>query len=74
MLMIREATKQEIKNYERVNKLLTDKEVDTIFNLMNNTEVFDDLVRNKVNNAEIKAILKAHRISAKSLSDWYFID
>lgn len=73
-MFIREATKQEIKNYERVDKLLTDEEVDVIFNLTNDAEVFDDLVHNKVNNAEIKAILKAHHISAKALSDWYFID
>ena len=71
--MIREATKQEIKNYKRVNNLLTTEEIDTIFNLTNDDKIFDDLLRNKVNNAKIKAILKAHHISAKALSDWYFV-
>lgn len=71
--MIREATKQEIKNYKRVNALLTNEEVDTIFNLTNDEKIFDDLIHNKVNNTEIKAILKAHHISAKALSDWYFV-
>lgn len=72
--MFRKATKTEIKNYEKVEEILTMEETDIIFDVLANAEDFDALVHNKVNNAEIKAILKAHRISAKALSDWYFAE
>ena len=72
--MMRPATKTEIKNYNKVENLLTIEEVDTICDLLDDEIIFSDLVHNRVNNAEINAILKAHKITAKQLSDWYFTE
>ena len=72
--MIRNATKREINNYNKVEKLLTMEEIDIICDLLDDEIIFSDLVHNRVNNAEINAIIKAHKITAKQLSDWYFIE
>lgn len=72
--MTRQATKREISNYNKVEKLLTMEEVDTICELLDDEIIFNDLVHNRVNNADINAIIKAHKISARQLSDWYFTE
>ena len=72
--MTRQATKREINNYNKVEKLLTMEEVDTICDLLDDEIIFNDLVHSRVNNADINAIIKAHKISAKQLSDWYFTE
>ena len=72
--MTRQATKTEIRNYNKVEKLLTMEEIDTICDLLDDEIIFNDLVHNRVNNAEINAIIKAHKITAKQLSDWYFTE
>ena len=72
--MMRQATKTEIRNYNKVEKLLTMKEIDLICDLLDDEIIFNDLVHNRVNNAEINAIIKAHKITAKQLSDWYFTE
>ena len=72
--MTRQATKREINNYNKVKKLLTMEEVDTICDLLDDEIIFNDLVHSRVNNADINAIIKAHKISAKQLSDWYFTE
>jgi hypothetical protein len=72
--MTRQATKREINNYNKVEKLLTMEEIDLICDLLDDEIIFDDLVHNRVNNADINAIIKAHKISARQLSDWYFIE
>jgi hypothetical protein len=72
--MTRQATKREINNYNKVEKLLTMEEVDTICDLLDDEIIFNDLVHNRVNNADINAIIKAHKISARQLSDWYFTE
>ena len=72
--MIRQATKREINNYNKVEKLLTMEEIDLICDLLDDEIIFNDLVHNRVNNAEINAIIKAHKITAKQLSDWYFTE
>ena len=71
---IRNATKKEIAIYNKVEALLTWEELDIIFEEMNNEQTFDDLVKDKVNNEQLKAILKAHNITAKELSIWYFVE
>ena len=72
--MTRQATKREINNYNKIEKLLTMEEVDTICDLLDDEIIFNDLVHNRVNNADINAIIKAHKITAKQLSDWYFTE
>ena len=72
--MVRNATKREINNYNKVEKLLTMEEIDTICDLLDDEIIFSDLVHSRVNNAEINAIIKAHKITAKQLSDWYFTE
>jgi hypothetical protein len=72
--MTRQATKREINNYNKVEKLLTMEEIDLICDLLDDEIIFGDLVHNRVNNADINAIIKAHKISARQLSDWYFIE
>jgi hypothetical protein len=72
--MIRNATKREINNYNKVEKLLTMEEIDTICDLLDDEIIFSDLVHSRVNNADINAIIKAHKITAKQLSDWYFTE
>ena len=71
---VRNATKKEIAIYNKVEALLTWEELDVIFEELNDAQVFDDLVKNKVNNEQLKAILKAHNITAKELSTWYFVE
>ena len=72
--MTRNATKREINNYNKVEKLLTMEEIDIICDLLDDEIIFNDLVHNRVNNADINAIIKAHKITAKQLSDWYFTE
>ena len=72
--MIRNATKREINNYNKVERLLTMDEIDIICDLLDDEIIFDDLLHNRVNNADINAIIKAHKITAKQLSDWYFTE
>ena len=70
--MTRQATQQEIKAYEKVENALTMEEMDIIFDEMIEEETFDNLLHNKVINDKILTIIKAHKITAKELSDWYF--
>lgn len=72
--MTRPATQQEIKAYEKVENTLTMEEMDIIFDEMLEEETFDNLLHNKVTNDKILAIIKAHKITAKELSDWYFTE
>lgn len=72
--MIRNATKREIKAYEKVENTLTMEEMNVIFDEMAEEETFDNLLHNKVTNDKILAIIKAHKISARELSDWYFTE
>lgn len=72
--MTRQATKREINNYNKVERLLTMEEIDIICDLLDDEIIFSDLVHSRVNNADINAIIKAHKITAKQLSDWYFTE
>lgn len=72
--MTRQATQKEIKAYEKVENLLTMEEMNIIFDEMAEEETFDNLLHNKVTNDKILAIIKAHKISAQELSDWYFTE
>lgn len=73
-MFVRNATKKEIANFQKVEMLLTEQEINTIINALDDDQTFTDLIHNKVNNEQINAILKAHGISAKQLSDWYFTE
>ena len=46
--MTREATKKEIKAYEKVENLLTMEEMGIIFDALDDEQTFDDLLNNKV--------------------------
>ena len=72
--MTREATKREIKAYEKVENILTMEEMDIIFDALDDEQAFDDLLNNKVNDEQIQAIIQAHKISVEELSDWYFTE
>ena len=72
--MTRQATKREVKAYEKVEGILTMEEMDIIFDALDDEQVFDDLLHNKVTDKQIQAIIQAHKISAKELSDWYFTE
>lgn len=72
--MTRQATQQEIKAYEKVENILTMEEMDIIFDEMYDEQTFDNLLHNTVTNDKILAIIKAHKISARELSDWYFTE
>ena len=72
--MTRQATKREVKAYEKVEGILTMEEMDIIFDTLDDEQVFDDLLHNKVTNKQIQAIIQAHKISVKELSDWYFTE
>lgn len=72
--MTRQATKREVKAYEKVEGILTMEEMDIIFDALDDEQVFDDLLHNKVTDKQIQAIIQAHKISVKELSDWYFTE
>ena len=71
---VKDATKKEIKNFEKVEKLLTMEEIDIIMDALANEQTFNDLLCNKVNDINIKAIIKAHKITPTELSNWYFTE
>lgn len=73
-MFVRSATKKEIVNFQKVEALLTEKEVDIIINALDDDQTFTDLTHDKVNNEQIKTIIKAHDITEEQLSDWYFTD
>ena len=50
------------------------EEMDIIFDALDDEQVFDDLLHNKVTDKQIQAIIQAHKISVKELSDWYFTE
>lgn len=72
--MTKQATKREIKAYEKVENILTMEEIDIILDVLNDGQAFDDLLYNKVTNDKILTIIKAHKISARELSNWYFTE
>jgi hypothetical protein len=72
--MTREATKKEIKAYEKVENILTMEEMEIIFDALDDEQTFDDLLNNKVTDEQIQAIIQEHKISVKELSDWYFTE
>ena len=72
--MTRQATQQEIKAYEKVENALTMEETNIIFDEMAEEKTFDNLVHNKVTNDKMLEIIKAHNITARELSDWYFTE
>jgi hypothetical protein len=72
--MTREATKKEIKAYEKVESILTMEEMEVIFDALDDEQTFDDLLNNKVTDEQIQAIIQEHKISVKELSDWYFTE
>jgi hypothetical protein len=72
--MTRDATKKEIKAYEKVENILTMDEMEIILDVLNDDQAFDDLLHNKVTDKQIQAIIKAHKISVRELSDWYFTE
>ena len=72
--MTREATKKEIKAYEKVENLLTMEEMEIIFDALDDEQTFDDLLNNKVTDEQIQTIIQAHEISVKEFSDWYFTE
>ena len=74
MIGVRNATKKEIANFQKVEALLTEQEIDIIIDALDDDKTFTDLIHSKVNNEQINAIIKAHNITAKQLSDWYFTE
>ena len=72
--MTREATKKEIKAYEKVENILTMEEMEIIFDALDDEQTFDDLLNNKVTDEQIQTIIQTHEISVKELSDWYFTE
>lgn len=73
-MFVRNATKKEITNFQRIEALLTEQEVDTIIDALDDDQTFTDLIHGKVNNEQINTIIKTHNITAKQLSDWYFTE
>ena len=72
--MTREATKREIKAYEKIENILTMEEMEIIFDALDDEQTFDDLLNNKVTDEQIQTIIQTHEISVKELSDWYFTE
>lgn len=69
---IREATAEEMAIYNKVEGALNDEEWDTLFDLVAD-EPMDNLLDNKIENAEALAIIEAKGLTVAEVCAWYFI-
>ena len=70
---IREATVEEMEIYNKVEGALNDEEWETFFNLVAD-ESMDNLLDNKIENAEVLAIIEEKGLTVAEVCAWYFID
>lgn len=72
-LGIRYATKTEVKNFQQVEKALSEEEIDIIYDVIDD-EPLENLLHNKIENKTILNILNKHNITHKAFCDWYFTE
>lgn len=71
---VKPATDKEIAIYEKVEKAFENADLfDEVFDLLNEEDI-DNLLKNTVKGADLKAILKARNITEKEFCVWYFIE
>jgi type I site-specific restriction-modification system R (restriction) subunit len=71
---VKPATKKEIANYDKVEKIFDEKDLfDLVFDLLDKEDIAN-LLKNFVKGEELKALLKTCHITEKEFCMWYFTE
>ena len=69
---VRETTDEEMAIYNKVEEAFDDEEIEEFFNSVAEEEI-EDLLKNRIRNANTKAIIKAKGLTVSEVCTWYFI-
>ena len=69
---VRETTDEEMAIYNKVEEAFDDEEIEEFFNSVAEEEI-EDLLKNRIRNANTNAIIKAKGLTVSEVCTWYFI-